>query len=172
MLLIADTSVLINFLNVDGMHLIGRHQPPCAVTQHVTAEVTKFYPDQQVRLNAAIANGHLVEIISVEDPDEVELFGRLQKPSGRLGIGESSAIAVAINRGYALAMDDRRAVLDARALAAAAGAALDVWGTQDLIVRLIRAGQISVEQADIILVSWRTQHRFHLPIRSFSELIQ
>lgn len=171
MLLIADTSVLINFLHIDQMRLIGRHQPPCAVTQHVIGEVTNFYPEQQERLNAALADRHLVEIISVDDPDEVEMFGRLQKPSGRLGIGESSAIAVAIKRGYALAMDDKRAVRDAIELAKTAGATLEVWRTQDIVVRLIRAGHLSVEQADVHLVAWRTQHRFHLPIGSFSELV-
>jgi len=171
MLLIADTSVLINFLNIDAMHLIARHQPPCAITQHVIEEVTNLFPEQQARLTSAIAAGHIVEVISAASPDEVELFGRLQQPAGRLGIGESSAIAVAIKRGYALAMDDRRAVRDAKELAAAEGAALEVLGTQDIVVRLIRAGQLSVEQADVHLVSWRTQHRFHLRIRSFSELL-
>ncbi len=170
MLLIADTSVLINFLALDAMHLIGRHRPPCAVTEHVIGEVTNLYPEQQERLNAAIAAGHLVGVISVTDPGEVELFGRLQQPSGRLGVGESSAIAVAIKRGYALAMDDRRAVRDAKTLAASVGATLDVWGTHDVVVRLIRAGQLSVQQADVLLVSWRTQHRFHLRIGSFSEI--
>jgi hypothetical protein len=171
MLLIADTSVLINFLNIDGMHLIGRHQPPCAVTQHVIGEVTNFFPEQQERLQAALADGHLVEVISVADPDEVALFGRLQQPSGRLGIGESSAIAVAIKRGYALAIDDRRAIRDAHALAAAEGASLLVLRTPDILVRLIQAGQLSVEQADVLLVSWRTQHSFNITIGSFADLI-
>jgi predicted nucleic acid-binding protein len=171
MLLIADSSVLINFLAIDGMHLIGRHRPPCAVTEHVIGEVTNLYPEQQERLNTAIADGYLVEVISVADPAEIELFGRLQQPSGRLGVGESSAIVVAIRRGYALALDDRRAVRDAKVLAAAEGVTLVVWGTHDIVVRLIRARQLSVQQADVLLVSWRTQHRFHLPIRSFSELV-
>lgn len=171
MVLIADTSVLINFLKIDGMHLMGRHQPPCAVTEHVIGEVTKFYPQQQERLWAAISSGHIVEVISVSDPEEIELFGRLQQPPSRLGVGESSAIALAVNRGYALAVDDRRAVRNAQALAASVGATLEVWGTQDIIVRLIRAGKLSVKQADVLLVSWRTEHRFRLSLGSFSELI-
>ncbi len=170
MLLIADTSVLINFLNIDGMHLIGRHRPSCAVTQHVIGEVTDLYPEQKERLNTAIAAGHVVDVFSVSDPDEVELFGRLQQPARRLGVGESLAIAVAIKRGYALAIDDRRAVRDAKALAEMEGVTLVVWGTCEIMVRLIRAGQLSVQQADVLLVSWRTQHRFHLPIRSFSRI--
>jgi hypothetical protein len=169
MLLIADTSVLINFLNVDRMHLIGKHAPRCVISDHVVAEVTDLYPHQKNRLSSAVADGHL-EIISVIDELEVELFGRIQK-NGRLGVGESSAIAVALKRGYSLGIDDRRAIRDAQALAAAEGVSLTVWGTRDIVVRLIQAGQLSVEQADVLLVSWRTQHRFELPIRSFTELI-
>jgi len=169
MLLIADTSVLINFLKIDRMNLIGRHAPRCLITEHVVAEVTDLYPDQKDRLSAAIAVGHL-EVISVSEEAELDLFGRIQQ-AGRLGIGEASAIAVALNRGYSLGIDDRRAIKDAQALAAAEGGALTVWGTRDIVVRLIRAGHLSVEQADVLLVSWRTQHRFDLAIRSFSELI-
>ena len=78
---------------------------------------------------------------------------------------------MALNRGYSLGIDDRRAIKDAQALATAAGITLIVWGTRDIIVRLIRASQLSVAQADVLLVSWRTQHRFDLPIQSFAELI-
>jgi predicted nucleic acid-binding protein len=169
MLLIADTSVLINFLKVDRMHLIGRHVPRCVITEHVVAEVADLYLQEKDRLNAALADGHL-EVTTVSEEAEVEMFGRIQQ-AGRLGVGESSAIAVALKRGYSLAIDDRRAIRDARALAATEGAALTVLGTRDIVVRLIRAGHLSVEQADILLVSWRTQHRFDLPIRSFSEII-
>lgn len=169
MLLIADTSVLINFLKIDRMHLIGKHVPRCVITEHVVAEVTELYAQQKECLAAALADGHL-EVISVIDAAEVEMFGRIQK-SGRLGVGESSAIAVAIRRGYALGIDDRRAIRDAQALAAAEGSALTVWRTQDIVVRLIQAGQLSVEQADVMLVSWRTQHSFNLRIQSFSEVL-
>jgi predicted nucleic acid-binding protein len=170
MLLIADTSVLINFLNVDGMYLIGRHAPRCVITEHVLAEVTDLYSRQRERLLTAINDGHL-EVVSVSDAAEVELFGRILD-SGRIGSGESSAIAVAIHRKYALAIDDRRASRAAQALAGEEGAQLTIWGTQDLIVRLITSGQLSVAQADILLVSWRNDFRFTLPIKSFAELVQ
>ncbi len=172
MLLIADTSVLINFLNVDRMNLIGRHVPRCVITEHVLEEVTEFYPHQphqRQKLIVAVADGHL-DVTKVDDDAEVELFARLQKP-GRLGPGECSAIAVALKRGYSLAIDDRKATKDARALAAMENISLTVWGTKDIIVRLIKAGVLTVEQADVLLVSWRTQHRFTLDLKSFGELL-
>jgi hypothetical protein len=169
MLLIADTSVLVNFLNVDRMNLIGRHVPRCVITEHVLEEVTEFYAHQKQRLIVALADGHL-EVTKVDDDAEVELFARLQEP-GRLGPGECSAIAVALKRGYSLAIDDRRATKDARAVAAMENTSLTVWGTKDIIVRLIKAGVLTVEQADVLLVSWRTQHRFTLDLKSFGQLL-
>ena len=167
MLLIADSSVLINFLNIDRMILIGRHEPRCAVTEHVLEEVDD--PGQREVLQAALRDGHL-EVISVTDDAEIELFANLQRDV-RLGSGECSAIAVAIRRGHALAIDDRRAAREARARAAAENITLNIYGTRDIIVRLIRAGHLSLEQADILLIQWRSQHRFELGIRSFTDAI-
>ena len=41
--IVADTSVLINFLRVDRMDLIARHSHRFLVTDHVAGEVTDFY---------------------------------------------------------------------------------------------------------------------------------
>lgn len=126
MLLIADTSVLINFLNLDRMHLIGRHNPRCAITEHVLEEVDGSYPGQLEKLRAALRDKHL-ELISVTDDAEIELFANLQQ-DGRLGSGECSAIAVALRRGYALGIDDHLAARQARARAAAENVESDhIW---------------------------------------------
>lgn len=151
------------------MSLIGKHRPNCIITQHVVDEVTELYQEQQERLQAAVADGHLAVIQVSEDP-EIDIFGRLQQ-TGRLGVGESSAIAVAFHRGYPIAIDDRPAIRRAEAVAAEEGVALTVLKTPDIIVRLIRAGHLSVEQADVLLVSWRTQHSFNLKISSFADLL-
>jgi predicted nucleic acid-binding protein len=169
-LLIADTSLLINFLNVDRIDLIANHKPRCAITEHVMAEVNGSYPAQTQRLAAALAGGHLERVATTEDA-ELELFAKLQS-DGRLGAGECSAIAVALNRGHALAIDDRLATREARARATAMGVTLSVYSTRDIIVRLIKAGHLPLGQADILLVEWRSQHRFELGIRSFAEFIR
>jgi predicted nucleic acid-binding protein len=167
MLLIADTSVLINFLNVDRMYLIGRHDPRCAITEHVLEEVDD--PGQQEILQAVLRDGHL-EVLSVTDDAEIELFADLQR-DGRLGAGECSAIAVALRRSFPLGIDDRPAIRRAHARAAAENVELNVYGTRDIVVRLIRAGHLSVEQADILLIQWRSQYRFELGIGSFADVI-
>jgi predicted nucleic acid-binding protein len=107
-IVVADTSVLINFLRIDRMDLLGRHPMRFLATDHVDAEIKSDYLDQQIRYRAAVASG-LLDTCSVVDPDEVALFLRL-RPGERLGAGECSALAVAINRKYPIAIDDNRAV--------------------------------------------------------------
>jgi predicted nucleic acid-binding protein len=167
-IVIADTSVIINFLRIDRMDLIGAHPSPFIVTDHVADEIADSYPEQQTRFRAALGAGHITQQ-RVDGPAEVEIFLRLSA-KGRLGAGERSAIAVALNRGRALAIDDSRAIRRAVQEAGIAGNTLTILRTQDLMVQLIHAGIISVGAADIILHDWNKNHRFKLKIGSFSEV--
>ena len=75
------------------------------------------------------------------------MFAPLPVRSATLGgAGECSAIALAIHRGYMLAIDDRVSVNHARR----ADATLRIFSTQDLIVSMIREGMLAVEEADRI----------------------
>jgi hypothetical protein len=144
-IVVADTSVLINFLRIDRMDLISHHPQRFLATDHVEAEITSDYPDQRTRYQAAVVSGQL-DTCSVVDPDEVTLFPRL-RPGERLGAGECSAIAVAINRKYPIAIDDDRAVKRA---VREMGAKLEVVKTVDVIVTLIRTGVLNTDAADQI----------------------
>ena len=88
-----------------------------------------------------------------------------------MGAGERSAIAVALNRKCALAIDDSRAIQRALQEAALRENVLSILRTQDLVVELIRKGVVSVEAADAIHVGWATNHRFKLNIASFQDLL-
>ena len=107
-IVVADTSVLINFLKIDRMDLVGRYPGRLLATDHVQSELADDYPEQRARYEAAVTGG-LLDTCSVTDPAEVSLFGRLG-PGVRLGAGECSAIAVALSRGFAIAIDDNRAI--------------------------------------------------------------
>ena len=109
---VTDASVLVNFLRIDRMDLIAGHSHAFIVTDHVADEVSDRYPDQQRRFAAAVKGGALSEE-SVANRAEIALFGTLSA-SGRLGSGECSAIAVAVHRRHMLAIDDRRATIQAR----------------------------------------------------------
>jgi len=152
-IVVADTSVLINFLCIDRMDLIGRHPQRFLATDHVGAEITSSYPEQKAR--------------SVVDPEELSLFLRL-KPGEMLGAGECSAIAVAIRRRYPIAIDDNRAVK--RAIREV-GAKLEVVRTADVMVRLIRAAILDIATADRIKDDWELHHRFKIKADSFRDLL-
>jgi predicted nucleic acid-binding protein len=167
-IVVADTSVLINFLKIDRMDLIGRYPGRFLATDHVASELASDYPEQQARYQAAVAAG-LLDTCSVNDPAEVALYGRLG-PGVRLGAGECSAIAVAITRGYAIAIDDSRAIKTALGEAEQTGMKLIVLRTQGIMLALIRSSVLAVQEADQIKVDWEQNHRFRLKARSFSDL--
>ncbi|MBC6404383.1 MAG: hypothetical protein GDA41_01385 [Rhodospirillales bacterium] len=166
-IIVADTSVLINFLRVDRMDLIGRHPASFVATDHAAAEIEDS--DQKRRYVAAVSMGHLAEC-RVEQLDEVRLFARLSR-GGRLGSGECSAIAAALKRNYRLAIDDNCAIKHAREEAERSGHWLSIVRTQDIVVELIRNRVLTVQQADAMLADWASNHRFRLKIRSFNELL-
>ena len=166
-IIVADTSVLINFLRIDRMDLIGAHPHSFLATDHVATEIID--PIQQRRYATALAAGSLVEQ-RVNDPVEVAIFLCLAQ-RGRLGAGERSAIAVALNRGYRLAMQDNRAIRRAIQEAGLSGNAVPIVRTQDIVVELIRGHMLTVENADDMLADWANNHRFKLKITSFSELL-
>jgi predicted nucleic acid-binding protein len=168
-IVITDTSVLINFLRIDRMDLIGAHPCPFIVTDHVAEEVAESYIDQRARLDAALMAGHLTQQ-SIDDASEVEIFLRLGQ-RGRLGSGERSAIAVALHRGWTLAIDDSRAIKRAIQEADLSDKPLPILRTRDVMVQLIEAGIIDIAHADAIKDDWRANHRFALAIRSFADLI-
>lgn len=165
-IVVADTSVLINFLRIDRMDLIVLYPRRFLVTDHVESEIAEAYPDQQARYVAAIAAGQM-DVCSVTDPDEVELFLRL-RPGNRLGAGECSAIAVAMKRQHGLAIDDNKAVKTA---IREVGMAVEIIGTADVMVALIRAGNLDLAEADAIKGDWEKNHRFRIKAASFSELL-
>ncbi len=165
-IVMADTSVLINFLRIDRMDLIGRHPQRFLATDHVDAEITSDYPDERMRYQTAVASG-LLDTCSVVDPDEVALFLRL-RPGERLGAGECSALAVAINRKYPIAIDDNRAVKRA---VREVGARVEVVKTVDVVVALIQAGVLDIAAADQIKDIWERHHRFRIKAASFRDML-
>jgi len=168
-IVVADTSVLVNFLKIDRMDLIGACPRRFLATDHVGGEITDAYPDQRARYEAAIAASQL-DVCTITDPVEAELFAKLGL-GNRLGAGECSAIAVATNRQFALAIDDNRAVNRALSEAGLAGHQLEILRTQDVMVALIRAGIIDVANADQIKETWAKHHRFRIKATTFSDLL-
>lgn len=60
-IIVTDASVLIFFLRIDRKDLFAGHFHAFIATDHVTAEITDRYPDQQQRFAAALAAGAISE---------------------------------------------------------------------------------------------------------------
>ena len=162
---VTDTSVLVNFLCVDRMDLLARHSDRFVITDHVASEITDHYPEQKSRLSAALADG-TVEQLSVSGDMALDLFRTLSE-TRKLGSGENAAIAYAIANDCALAIDDRTAARKARELKPD----IVILSTQDIMVHLIRSGELEIAEADRIKDTWADQHRFRLAITSFREVL-
>ncbi|MBX3420605.1 MAG: hypothetical protein KF752_03510 [Pirellulaceae bacterium] len=162
-IVITDTSVLVNFLVLDQAALLARlpdHR--FVVTEHVRAEITDHYQDQLQRLEAAFTAG-ILEEIRVTDLPEVQLFAQLTATG--LGIGECSAIAVAAHRQLALAIEDKRAVKKLKTV----GLQLTLHSTETIVVLLIQHAVLTFQEADTMKQEWELHHRFRLPFGSFAE---
>lgn len=164
-IIITDTSVLINFLNVNRVELLSKLAGSFLITEHVVSEITQHYLEQYERLKNAIGCG-LLEVVSVDQPNELEMFEELSR-EGRLGTGECSAIACAINRQYILAIDDVQARKQAMKLAPT----LQILTTQDILLELIANRIITVANANIIKNELEHKYRFNMKIGSFEEFV-
>ena len=164
-IIVTNTSVLINFLNINRLDLLSSSSLLFLVTEHVREEIILDYSEQVQRYEQVLKEGIINEIV-VDSLTELTLFSHI-KQNPRLGQGECSAMTIAINRGYSLAIDDRRAIKEAFVLAPK----LTIVKTEDIMVIMIKEKLLTVAEADIILADWAANYRFQLKIKSFSELL-
>lgn len=161
---VLDTSVLLNFLRVDRLDLlVGMPGHEFLLTDHVRSEVVDLA--HAGKLSEALLAGDLYEVC-VDDPAEVAVFGRLAALRV-LGIGECAALAVAVHRGLAIAIDDKAARKKAVALFGFEG----FVGTAELVVAAIRSGLVDVRGADEMKRRWESELRFRMAFGSFEEIV-
>lgn len=161
LIVVADTSVLINFLKLDRMDLIARHSSKFLITNHVRTEVL----GQHQRLIDALESEILEEhAVNTDNQEDWALFGKL---CAELGTGESSAITFALNRGYALAIDDGKAIKIAKKISKS----LEIFRTQDVFQSMIQQNLIDIQEADRLKHELETMHKFKMSFQSFSDLL-
>ncbi len=165
LIIVADTNILINFMNIGRLDLLVQHSHEFVITEHVREEITDCFAEQQLLLQSAIQNEDITEV-QLTTLEELELFAQLTSVK-RLGHGECSSIACAIHNGYIIAIDDKRATAEAQRVSAD----LTIMKTQDLVISMVDEKLISTEIADDMKKTWEEEHRFRLKIDSFSELI-
>lgn len=157
-----DASVLINFLLLDRLEILTA-LPGFAfvVPEQVVQEIT--YPDQVRRLTKALMANDLMQD-NATDPDEIANYADLKRVMGR---GEAACLAMAEARGWSVAADERGRFLSLARDRPGEGRILNTPG---ILVLAIRAGLLSVEEADLLKAELEA-HRFRMAFRSFRDVI-
>lgn len=161
-IVVTDTSVLINLAHTGHLWLLGSTPGyRFLVPEEVFAEVQD--PAQKDMVDSAISDGFL-ERTTIRTAEELAVYADLTLI---LGSGESACLALASNRGWLIACDERRVFLrEARARIGEHR----LINTPGLYVLWIRCQLISVEEADEAKAVLET-HRFRMRFGSFQELV-
>jgi predicted nucleic acid-binding protein len=160
---VCDTCILVNFARIARIDLLAEHPDyRFVVPEQVLDELTE--PGQRVHVTAAIASGGL-ELIVSSDLAEIAKAVELRRHMDR---GEAVAFAVAEHRGWLIATDEGRRTR--RMIVEQLGAAR-LLTTPGILLRCIRAGVLSVADADAIKAGLE-RHRFRMGFASFADLIR
>ena len=157
--IVVDTSVLLNFLKAQRLDLLCACTARLVIPVEVRGEIRR--PDQIAALDTALSMGRLAEE-AMTATAEVALFAQLAA-RGTLGIGERAVIAMAVSRGWGAALQDK----PAREEASRRHKTLALHSTESFVREAIGLSLITYDEADALLVEWRTQHRFRSLLTSF-----
>ena len=158
---VTDSCVIINLIHVSRLGMLGGLAGyEFVIPDHVYDEIA--VADQRAALDQAVGEGCL-KVESITDLDAITHFAVLCSTLGR---GESACLAMAQDKGWMIASDERR--LFRKEVIARLGEGR-LLTTADLYVLGIRNGHLTVEEADRdkeILES----RRFRMCISSFAQV--
>jgi predicted nucleic acid-binding protein len=160
---VTDANVVINFIHVGLLgelpRLVGMS---FVITDEVYEEITR--PEQRAILDVALAVGTWTRE-SIVEPATIAVFAEL---AATLGRGESSSLALAVERGCFIASDERRAFLrEARSRRGDR----HIVNTPGLLLLAIRAGTLTAADADHAKAVLETKS-FKMTFGSFADLIR
>ena len=160
--LVVDANIIINLLHVGRLALLAALPGyECVVPEEVVAEITN--PAQRQELDVAISNGYL-RVETITDFDDLVEYAELRRTLGR---GEAACLVLARRHGWLVASDEKGRL--PRAASPRIGLGIKV-NTAGLFVAAIRAGLVSIEDADQVKAILE-QHRFVLPFASFGDIL-
>lgn len=137
---VADANVLINLMHVARLDLCAELPGlDFVVPDHVQIEIKR--PEQRAQLETAVTAGFL-RIVSIDDREDFVLFAKLTE---RLGRGEAACLVLAVRNGWMVASDEKGRF---RREAVSRIGKERLIGTADLYIRAIRAGLVTVDEAD------------------------
>jgi predicted nucleic acid-binding protein len=160
--IIFDSCVLSNFALADAFLIVERLYAHSAfITAFVAAEILRGIQKGHSgleRVQAAQRAGWIKEI-NLAPGTEKSLFETLSLP---LGLGEASAIAAAVNRGWIFACDDRLARREA------ASRGVKLTGTIGILIKATNRKIVNADGADKIL-TLMVKRGFYSPIQSLKK---
>ena len=160
--ILADANVLINFIHIGQLDLLGKLRGNrFVIPEHLEMEIT--HKAQTAVLKRAIQNGILGQT-AITDIKEMADYAEFHKTFGQ---GEAACLAIAANRGFSVASDERGVF---RRLVLRKIGQERLLTTPDLIQAAIRTRLITVPQAD----TWKAKletHRFKMKFKSFKDLL-
>ncbi len=160
--IVTDANVLINLIHVGRLDLLGAFSAfKFVVPDHVVVETT--ISEQQQALRAALSRQDL-EQDALTAPEELALYAELRCVMGQ---GEAACLAMAESRGWLIASDERRRFR--REVFSRLGEGRLVT-TPGLLVLAIRAGRLSVDEADRMKAVLE-RNRFRMTFGSFRDVI-
>ncbi len=160
---VTDANILINFMRAEHLSLLGALTSfEFVIPEEVVAEITN--PVQREQLEAALTRGELHTFV-LEDTTELTIYAELRHVMGK---GEAACLALAEVRGWIVASDEKKRFR--REVRARLGEGRLVT-TAGLFVLAIRAGLLSVEEADQAKAMLE-RHRFRMKFPSFRDLIE
>jgi predicted nucleic acid-binding protein len=160
--IVTDANILINLIHVARLDLLGTLPAfRFVVPDHVAVEIR--IPEQRQQFQAALTR-HDLHQESLTAPEELALYAELHRVMGQ---GEAACLAMAESRGWMVASDERRRFR--REVLSRLGEGRLVT-TPGLLVLAIRAGCLSVEEADQMKAVLE-RHRFRMTFGSFRDVI-
>lgn len=162
-IVVTDANVLINLMHVSRLGLLAKiPNYEFVVPEHVREEVT--IPEQRTTLEAAVKEGWLkIEVLN--DLGAITVFTELIAYIGR---GEAACIAIAAQRGWLIASDEKRRFLREAETRVGVG---HVITTVDVFVLAIKAGLLTIEEADTDKVTLEGK-RFKVAFASYREVVK
>jgi predicted nucleic acid-binding protein len=140
---------VINFIHIGMLgDLPSMVDLDCVITDEVYDEVIR--PAQRKDLEATLEAGTWTRE-SLTEPDSIALFATLATTMGR---GEAASLALAVSRQSYVAWDERRVFLREARQRLGDGRIFDTPG---LLLRAIRRGTLSVDDADRAKATLQTQ---------------
>lgn len=160
--IVTDANVLINLCHARQLQLLGAIPGfDFRVPQEVVNELTDSR--QREFVEASVNARHLL-IETLDQLESLTVFAELRQIMGR---GEAACLALAETMGWAIASDEKKRF---RREALQRVGPTRLYRTEDLLVRGIHAGILSVDAADEC-IRLLAENRYRMSFHSFRELL-